>query len=516
VHSTRSALAALTLALLTAACGKKEAPAAQPGGPAAQAPLPPLTPPALAAFARAQAEGPGGSLVIDVDGLRDLVGRRADGSAPEGDLLLDFAVELLPTVVAEMKDDPSAPALARAAVLLGLVKQWAYAPEVRRLGVLAQVDPAHPDQIPDGVLVLAAVKEGEKESRELLQGLAAAIRASSGLDLLKNEQGNFCLAREAAKELPVQVCVAVQPGLFAMGTPKALASLSAAPAGPVAPPAPGTVEPLSRLVARMPGMGKVKVTIEGRGPVKVAAGVETEDPAMAQQFEAGIQAGLKALDEQADKRKAVMARALGEVKGSIEKDAEAPPKMKQAVAAATTEKLLDPRGEYDAMRKSIKVVRAEKRVDVELTISEAQVKRYARIDQGMTTVAATGILAAIAIPNFIKYQCRSKSSEGQQKLREALAAMEAKRAARGKYPDRLQQTDYRPQPGRYALCTRAGCLPPPNPKAEAACRAAMATPPAGPKAPLLCAAGAIGDGGELDVWIADRSGELRNVQSGCR
>jgi len=379
VFMNRRNLAAAALAVLTLACAKRVEPRR-------------ITAEAAAAFGRTQPDGPGGTLVLDVDALRELGFRPADGKDPEGNLLLlDLAVEALPAVAAEMGDAPAAAPLARSAVLLRLVGEWAKAPSVQRLGVVVQLDPAKPEQAADAALVLLAVKEGEGENRELLQGLGAAIRAATGRALVRTERGNLCTAKEAAPELPFQVCVQPGPGFFALGTEKALSTLA------TAAPAPAAREPgpVLHLFTRLPRVGRVELTIEGRGALRFAGRLEADDPAMAEQLKKGLDAALLQLDLQAERRRRVMSEALTQVKGSIGKDPEAPGRMKGAVAGATTETVLDPRGEYAALRRSIRVARDGKALSAELTLPEGQVRRIAQFDQSLTTAGVVGVLAAV-------------------------------------------------------------------------------------------------------------------------
>ena len=51
----------------------------------------------------------------------------------------------------------------------------------------------------------------------------------------------------------------------------------------------------------------------------------------------------------------------------------------------------------------------------------------------MIVVAIIGILAAIAIPNFVKFQCRSKQSEAKGSLKAIYTAEESYRAEQDKY-----------------------------------------------------------------------------------
>ncbi|MCP4503285.1 MAG: prepilin-type N-terminal cleavage/methylation domain-containing protein [Deltaproteobacteria bacterium] len=51
----------------------------------------------------------------------------------------------------------------------------------------------------------------------------------------------------------------------------------------------------------------------------------------------------------------------------------------------------------------------------------------------MIVVAIIGILAAIAIPNFVKFQCRAKQSEAKTNLKALFTANESYRAEHDKY-----------------------------------------------------------------------------------
>lgn len=53
----------------------------------------------------------------------------------------------------------------------------------------------------------------------------------------------------------------------------------------------------------------------------------------------------------------------------------------------------------------------------------------------MIVVAIIGILAAIAVPNFIKFQCRSKQSEAKGNLKALYVSQEAFRAENDTYSD---------------------------------------------------------------------------------
>lgn len=489
-------LAVAAMVALAVACSKKYTPR-------------PISTEAAAAFARAEFSGMGGSLVIDGEVLRELGFRPSPDAGQRGDLLLDFAVSLLPMMAAEMKDESAGPILGRTAVLLALVREWAIAPDAQRIAVVVQVNPAQPDATANGSLVLLAVKGGEKENRELLQGLGAAVRAASGRPLVARENGNLCIAREAIPEAPFQVCLQAKDGLIALGTSEALATL----AEPPSTPASRESGPALRLVLNVPGQGRGELLVEGHGDVRVSGTFEPEDPALAGTVEEKAKKLLEAADMQRSRSRLVMAGALKEVQAALDADADAPDRMKSAVAGADAERLLDPRGEYAAIRKSIKIERKGKVVTGELTIPEAQVRRFAQIDQGMlTTVATVGVLSAIAIPNYMKYQCRSKASEGPFVLKAARNAMELYRVEHGRPALRLELAGYAPEPsGHYTVCAKSGCVPPASPAAQAACEEALVL--LVEEEGGLCAAGEIN--GVMDVWVLGESGTPSVVRSAC-
>jgi type IV pilus assembly protein PilA len=63
----------------------------------------------------------------------------------------------------------------------------------------------------------------------------------------------------------------------------------------------------------------------------------------------------------------------------------------------------------------------------------------------MIVVAIIGILAAIAIPNFIKFQARSKQSEAKANLKASFTAMKAFFQEKDRYSDKVQEIGFVPE-----------------------------------------------------------------------
>lgn len=90
----------------------------------------------------------------------------------------------------------------------------------------------------------------------------------------------------------------------------------------------------------------------------------------------------------------------------------------------------------------------------------------------MIVVAIIGILAAIAIPNFVKFQARSKQSEAKTNLKAVFTAQKAYYGEKDKYLERADVIGFEPEKGnryRYELGATSNTWD----------RATSPTPPAG-------------------------------------
>src|SRR5882757_776002 len=74
----------------------------------------------------------------------------------------------------------------------------------------------------------------------------------------------------------------------------------------------------------------------------------------------------------------------------------------------------------------------------------------------MIVVAIIGILAAIAIPNFIKFQARSKQSEAKANLKASFTAMKAYYQEKDKFSSIVSEIGFVPERNnRYAYFLNA-------------------------------------------------------------
>src|SRR6476661_5480990 len=76
----------------------------------------------------------------------------------------------------------------------------------------------------------------------------------------------------------------------------------------------------------------------------------------------------------------------------------------------------------------------------------------------MIVVAIIGILAAIAIPNFIRFQARAKQSEAKANLKAVFTAQRAYYQEKDRYMETISDIGFSPERGnRYAYRLSTAC-----------------------------------------------------------
>jgi type IV pilus assembly protein PilA len=141
----------------------------------------------------------------------------------------------------------------------------------------------------------------------------------------------------------------------------------------------------------------------------------------------------------------------------------------------------------------------------------------------MTGVAVVGVLAAIAIPNFIKFQARSKQSEVKTNLKAIYVTLKSYYAEKDKYCTSFQQCGFQPESGsRYlyflgpkevvggdAVVDRAAL----RKQAEDAMRELGVRSSVGKSGFLVVGAGDPDNDGNLDIWSIDDQNSLINLMN---
>jgi prepilin-type N-terminal cleavage/methylation domain-containing protein len=119
----------------------------------------------------------------------------------------------------------------------------------------------------------------------------------------------------------------------------------------------------------------------------------------------------------------------------------------------------------------------------------------------MIVVAIIGILASIAIPNFVKFQCRAKQTEAKTSLKQVLVAEESYRGEHDSYVG-----------GAAADLTIIGVILDPTQQANQ--RYVFDVQNATDSSYTAFANGVVGDVNG-DLWSMDQNGALSNDINGC-
>ena len=278
----------------------------------------------------------------------------------------------------------------------------------------------------------------------------------------------------------------------------------------------------------MPDNGKgdlVLQTVQGSDALRLSLAVQAAKPRMAAALEKSLNDGLAQLDESRARSRAVLKPVLTSTRQALATDPKAPAGTKKAAASLTMDTLLDPSGDYTAMRKSIKIARKESNLTAEVTFPENQIHSLTRGGTMTTLVMASGVLSAIAIPNFIKFQCRSKQSEAKSLLKNAFTAQKAYYMEHDHYGQSFEEIGFSPEPGtRYTYCMNNQCLActAPGckhiPDEDNPCLAMLANSSRQENEVTICAVGDVDnnhDPDDLDIWVISGNGELENRYNDC-
>lgn len=528
----RKPLAVLLAGALWAGC------ATTPAAPSGPPPPRPLSPEAAAFFALAEAPGPAGGVVVDLDALESL------GLLGKGDALRQAAGlfgATLPQFVT-VSEGPEADLLARGAVAASVLRHWAEWPSAQRFGVVvrpdARQDPSvSPPRWYEAVLALA-VEEGSPDNAKLLVGLAALGRSVTeelsreGAEVrLALQDGDLCID---GAELVVPVCLRPRQGLLLLGAPPALDTVEAAmrtagASAPAAEMAPAPAVPAAPLLVGLRldvgQMGRLHMALTGRDAVRLVTRVDGLDPRAVAGIDRMVTNFLRDYDAREARKRERIGAALADVRQALAQDAAAPAELKEAARTLTVEQVVDEQGHWARLRQSVQLENTSRgSYAVSLTVPEGMVRAFAEQvgSGGALMVGSVGVLSAIAIPNYVKFQTRAKQTEAKTNLKAAYTAQMLYSMEKGRYGRTFRDIGFTPEPGRrYTYCMGGECLPcdreacvvePDHAPCKGISNVAGSASKGGGYA--VCAYGNLDQDPELDVWVVDdRTREPRQLNS---
>lgn len=509
-------------AALVAGCATTPATPPTPPGPP---PPKPLSPEAAAFFARAEAPDARGAMVVNLDAL-DALGLLGKGHVLRQ--MAGAATTVLPQLVPMPQENEGA-LLARGAVAASVLRQWAEWPSAQRFGVLllgGRGLQGSDEELARNVVLALAVEEGSPDNAKLLVGLAALGRSVA--EELSREGADVRLALVGSDlclqgvELKQPVCLRPRRGLMLLGTPAALASLdvamsvapetAAAPAASAAAPAP--VPLLVGMRVDLGREGRASLALTGRDAVNLVVRVEGTRPHAVSSIDNLVKKFLRDFDERETLKRERISTALTQVKGALAQDTTAPADLKAAANALTVQEVVDAHGYWAQLRQSLQAQPGPDGYTLSLTVPAGMVKDFSEQlgNGGALLVSALGASAAVAIPNFIKYQSRAKQAEVKANLKMAYTAQRAFAAENDRWGRTFEEIGFEPEKGRrytYCMgseclpCDRAGCGPAPEPSP---CAGITRVGKKLSDGFTLCAYGNVDDDPDLDVWVIDRDG----------
>lgn len=485
-----------------------------------QSPRGPVTPEARLMLDRVLSRPDFSGVVVDVAALEDAGLTSREDALRQTALLLNA---VLPFAMTEPDDEELRQFMGRLIVATSALREWAQWPRVRGYALtIPEVGGDFPAL--RGVMVFA-VDHSQSQNQELLTGLLALGRAvlaeEHGRDItLEVRGGDACLVEKGDPGAPF--CLRAGPGYFLLGAQEAMNALSSTPANAVAIQASG--QPLlvqGRL--QLGQQGTMELRVRGKDTLTVTATLLSDSPVTIAKVEQTVQQWLREYDQHRADQRRVLARALADMQRDVSREPEAPPELKQTTTQLTVEKILDPHGHWQAMRQSVQVQRAAGRLDAGFTVPSGAVAELREVVEsgGGAGMAMLGTTAAVAIPNFLKFQCRAKQSEAKTHLKAIFAAQRSFGAEKDRYGKSFKELGFQPEPGtRYTYCMGKECLA----CTHAECSNAQVENPCSGMSGVgktledgfqVCAFANLDEDADADVWIMDDSGSPQQGQNDC-
>lgn len=342
----------------------------------------PLRQQALDLFAAAAEPEQGLSLSIDLDAMRARGILPSEEEIPGGYTF----VQMLAPFVGELttfKSEWTKP-LSQMLVHATLLDRAAPFPKIKRLGVYVPgeelLDVALDELLLSGVLLLG-VDSDAVSAQALLENYAALIRAARpaiaataiGIERVPEvalQSDSLCLV-EGVDKVPV-ACLLSGDGVYALGSPAALASLQARATAPAA--SDGELQ-FAHAVFADSKIGRLTIRSAGATDLRLTIALDSPTEEASQQL--AQVANLVLARRQQAQREFEMATALAlqNAQHSIAQDSQAPARLREVASALTVEALFDPHGTDLMNPDNVVLAQAGKQLTLGLRLPAAYLDR---------------------------------------------------------------------------------------------------------------------------------------------
>jgi type II secretory pathway pseudopilin PulG len=509
----------LMVLLAALAAGCSTTPPAPPSPP----PPPPLSPEATAVFARAETQGPGAALVVNMDALEQL------GLAGKGPAMRQLGGVAI-TVMAQLSaskdpDDHEASLFARSTVMAAMLRQWADWPGVRRFALILPTSRAvHQGStvVADELVGALAVDGGSADNPELLAGVAALVRASVWELVREDMEARVAMRGQdlciESRELGVPFCLRPRRGLILFGTPQALDSFEALPPMVAQPATPGEAPLLIGLRVDLGAEGRGRLSFTGRDAVQIHLNLESASPKHVSMLDTVVKKGLTEYDAHQARVRERVGAALAEAQRALAQDPAAPPSLKQTATTLTADNVVDEYGYWAQARQSLQIASTQDSFSLALTVPAGAVKDLSdQLSHGGAAAPVMGAMSAMAVPGFLKLMFRQAQPEAKANLKAAYIAQKSFMAEKDRWGRTFEEIGFLPEQGRrytYCMdkqclpCDRQGCKvsPPPSP-----CQGLASVGQRVDEGFTVCAYGNLDSDDTWDVWVIDEEGEPQHL-----
>jgi type IV pilus assembly protein PilA len=305
------------------------------------------------------------------------------------------------------------------------------------------------------------------------------------------------------------------------GSPTALSAFEALPPVNAPAAAPGQAPLLVGIRLDLGPKGRGRLAFTGRDAVLLDLNLEGASPKDVGTLDAVVKKALTDYDAHQSEVRQRIAAGLAEVQRALAQDPAAPASLKQAAGGVTAEQVVDEKGYWGQLRQSLQLNSTQDSFSLSLTVPAGAVRDLSEqlSTPGGMSVALAGVGAAVAIPNFMKYQVRSQQAEAKAHLKAAYTAQRVYLAERDRYGRTFEEIGFVPEPGRrYTYCMGKQCLPCDG-------EGCQVSPPPAPCQGLtsvgqppelrlsICAYGNLDSDDTWDVWVINQEGELQNLSN---